>query len=93
MVDEVRKRLTHIQIDAVLESQYIEELIKDSASSIFPTVYSTERPDEITGGLLEGRVAILIDGTPFVLMVPCTFFHLMKTAEDNYLPFPVATFI
>ncbi|RXZ80665.1 spore germination protein [Paenibacillaceae bacterium] len=93
VVDEVRQRLQNIDIDAVLESQYIEELIRDNKGSIFPTVYSTERPDDAASGIVEGRVAIIVDGTPFVLLVPCTFFHLMKTAEDNYRAYPIATFI
>ncbi|XID93721.1 spore germination protein [Paenibacillaceae bacterium WGS1546] len=92
-VDEVRKRLKRIQIDAVLESRYIEEMIRDNARSLFPTVYSTERPDDVAGGIVEGRIAVMVNGTPFVLLVPCTLFHLMKTSEDYYLAYPVATFV
>ncbi|WP_138750918.1 spore germination protein [Paenibacillus sinopodophylli] len=92
-VSEVRTRLDHIDIDAILESQYIEDLIKDSPSSFFPTVYSTERPDDVAGAILEGRVAIIVDGTPFALVLPCTLFHLLKTTEDLYLSYPIATFI
>lgn len=90
---EIRKRLEHIDIDAILESQYIEDLIKDSPYSFFPTVYSTERPDDVAGAILEGRVAIIVDGTPFALVLPCTLFHLLKTTEDLYLAYPIATFI
>ncbi|MBB6672939.1 spore germination protein [Cohnella nanjingensis] len=92
-VAEVRRRLSQIHIDAVLESHYIEEIIRDNARSLFPTVYSTERPDDIAGGIVEGRVALMVNGTPFVLLVPCTLFHLMKTSEDYYLAYPVATFV
>ncbi len=69
---EIQERLGHIDIDAILESQYIENLIKDSPYSFFPTVYSTERPDDVAGAILEGRVAIIVDGTPFSLVLPCT---------------------
>ncbi|WP_372630684.1 spore germination protein [Cohnella sp.] len=93
MVEEVRKRIGKVSIDGVLESQYIEELIKDSPRSFFPTVYSTERPDDVAGILMEGRVAILVDGSPFALALPCTLAHLLKTTEDLYLAYPVATFI
>ncbi len=92
-VDEIRKRLSHIDIDAILESQYIEDLIRDNRYSFFPTVYSTERPDDVAGAILEGRVAIIVDGTPFALVLPCTLFHLLKTTEDLYLAYPIATFI
>ncbi|MBD2869860.1 spore germination protein [Paenibacillus arenilitoris] len=93
VVEEVRERLKRIQIDAVLESNYIEEIIKDAPRSIFPTVYISERPDDIAGGALEGRVVVIVDGSPFVLLLPCTFFHLMQTAEDYYLAFPIAAFV
>ena len=92
-LDEVRRRLENISIDAVLESHYIEEIIKDNPWSLFPTVYNTERPDDVAGLILEGQVAILVDGTPFALVLPCTLFHLLKTPEDLYLAYPIATFI
>ncbi|WP_274654347.1 spore germination protein [Paenibacillus humicola] len=93
VVDNVRGKLERIRLEGVLESHYIQELIADAAPSVFPTVYSTERPDDIAAGILEGRVALLVDGSPFALMVPCTFFHLMRTPEDYYLSYEVATFI
>jgi spore germination protein KA len=84
VVEEVRLRLDRIDIDGILESGYIEELIQDETYTVFPTVYHTERPDAIAGGLLEGRIAILIDGTPFVLLVPALFVHFFQSAEDYY---------
>lgn len=93
VLEEVRKRISKIDVDAVLESHYIEEIIKDSPWSLFPTVHSTERPDDVAGVILEGRVAILVDGTPFALVLPCTLFHLLKTTEDLYLAYPIATFV
>ena len=64
IVEEIKNRLDKIEIDGVLESGYIEELIKDDRYSIFPTILSTEKPDSVAAALLEGRVAILVDGTP-----------------------------
>jgi spore germination protein KA len=84
VVEEVRTRLKQIDIDGVLESGYIEELIQDKTYTPFPTVYNTERPDVIAAGLLEGRVAILVDGTPFVLLVPALFVQFIQSAEDYY---------
>lgn len=91
VLDEVRKRIQRIQIDGVLESGYIEEFIEDAPFSPFPTVQYTERPDVVTAGLLEGKVSILIDGTPFVLIVPFTFFAGLQAAEDYYERFLFAT--
>ncbi|MBL0385313.1 spore germination protein [Tumebacillus sp. ITR2] len=92
-VDEVVGRISNIQIDGVLESGYIEELIQDSTYSPFPQVQYSERPDTVAASLLEGRVAIFVDGTPFVLIVPTTFWQLLQANEDYYERFQMATLI
>jgi len=84
IVAEVRNRLGRIEIDGILASGYIEELIQDSPSSLFPQIEHSERPDKVCGTILEGRVAILVDTTPFVLIVPTIFFQFMQSAEDYY---------
>lgn len=84
IVAEVKKRLSRIKIDAVLETGYIEELIEDSPWSPFCTVFHTERPDKVAAQLLEGRVAILVDGTPFALTVPLLFVESLQFPEDYY---------
>ncbi len=93
IVEEVRKRLNRIDIDGILESGYIEELIQDEAYTPFPTIYNTERPDAVAAGLLEGRVAILVDGTPFVLLVPALFVHFLQAPEDYYQRFDISILI
>lgn len=84
VVSMVRERMKKIDIDGILESNYIEELIKDRSLTPFPTVYNTERPDVVASALLEGRVAILVDGTPFVLIVPALFTQFFQSPEDYY---------
>ncbi|MGO4271003.1 spore germination protein, partial [Paenibacillus sp. TAF58] len=84
VVEEVRQRLARIDIDGILESGYIEELIQDGKFSPFPTIYNTERPDVIAAELLEGKVAILVDGTPHVLVVPALFISFLHSPEDYY---------
>nr|WP_275984029.1 spore germination protein [Paenibacillus hamazuiensis] len=93
MVDEVVRRIEKIDIDAVLESGYIEEFIQDSAYSPFPQVQYTERPDVVAASLLQGRVAIMVDGTPFVLLVPFVFIQTMQASEDYFERFQIATLI
>ena len=80
LVEEVVKRLEQIKIDAILESGMIEELIQDNAYSPFPQMQYTERPDVVAAALLQGRVAILTDGTPFALIVPFVFIQIMQTS-------------
>ncbi|AGE63617.1 spore germination protein [Bacillus subtilis] len=84
VVEEVRKRVRGIEIDHLPESGYVEQLIEDNYLSPFPQVQSTERPDRVISGLMEGRVAILLDGTPFALIVPVTFSMMLQSPEDYY---------
>ncbi|CAM5787817.1 spore germination protein [Brevibacillus borstelensis] len=91
--DEVISRIEHIEIDAVLESGYIEEMIQDNALSPFPQVQYSERPDTVAAALLEGRIAIFVDGTPMVLIVPTTFWMMMQANEDYYERFQMATLV
>ncbi|KPB04198.1 spore germination protein [Bacillus sp. CHD6a] len=93
IVEEVRNRIKLIEIDSILESSYIEELIEDKTYTTFPTLYNTERPDVIAAGLLEGRVAIFVDGTPFVLLAPALFTHFFQSAEDYYQRWDIATLL
>ncbi|NHN30667.1 spore germination protein [Paenibacillus agricola] len=93
VLSEVRKRIDRIDIDAILESGYIEELIQDETYTPFPTVYNTERPDTLAAGILEGRVAILVDGTPFALTVPALFTEFFQSAEDYYQRADFATLL
>ncbi|UTR15537.1 spore germination protein [Salipaludibacillus sp. LMS25] len=84
LVEEVKRRINKIAIDDVLESGYIEQLIEDNVLSPFSQIQSTERPDRVIGALLEGRVAILLDGSPFALIAPVTFSMLLQSPEDYY---------
>lgn len=93
LVEEVSQRIGKIDIDSVLESGYIEELIQDSILSPFPQVKYSERPDTIAGALLEGRVAIFVDGTPMVLIVPATFWMMMQANEDYFERFQMSTLV
>lgn len=92
LVDEVKKRLKNIDIDAILESGYIEELIEDAPHSPFTTVQSTERPDKVASSLLEGRVAIFVDNTPFVLVVPTFFWQFLQASDDYYSRYMTGSF-
>ncbi|MGV3487053.1 MAG: spore germination protein [Tuberibacillus sp.] len=93
LVEEVTNRLKRIDIDGILESGYIEEFIEDNPYSPFPQVLTTERPDVASASLLEGRVAILVDGTPFVIIVPVTLYSLLQAPDDYYQRFMIGTLI
>ena len=87
IVDEVFSRLQKIDIDGIIASNYIEELIRDEKYSPFGTVGSTERPDVTVARILEGRVAIIVNGSPSVLTVPYLFVENFQSADDYYSNF------
>ncbi|CAH0121382.1 MULTISPECIES: spore germination protein [unclassified Paenibacillus] len=93
LVTEVVNRLERINVDGILESGYIEELIEDHPGSPFPQVLTTERPDVACANLLEGRIVILVDGTPISIIAPITFFSLLQSAEEYYQRYLISTAI
>ncbi len=92
ILNELYRRLEMIDIDAILDANYITELIKDSPLSPFRATGYTERPDVIVGKILEGRIAIFVDGTPVVLTVPYLFIENFQSNEDYYLSFYYTSF-
>lgn len=84
LLGNVRNRINTLDIDHAAESGYIEQLIEDDYLSIFPQVQSTERPDRVMGAILEGRIAILLDGSSYALIVPATFSMMVQSPEDYY---------
>ncbi|WP_018757436.1 spore germination protein [Paenibacillus terrigena] len=93
IVQEIHRRLDSIQIDGVLEGAYIEEFIQDAKITVFPTMINTERPDAASAGILEGQVVIIVDGSPFVLLMPVTFFKFFQSSEDYYQRYDISTFL
>ena len=92
LVDEVVKRMERIEIDAVLDSGYIQELIQDGPNFSLPTVGYTERPDIVAAKILEGRVAVIVDGSPFALTMPHLFVEIFQANEDYYNHWLAGTF-
>ncbi|MED3854629.1 spore germination protein [Priestia megaterium] len=93
IVEEIKERLKEIKVDGVLESNYIEEFIRDDRTTIFPLLLNTERPDAVVGNLLEGRIAIIVQGTPFVLIAPAIFSQFFQSPEDYYQNDYISSFL
>ncbi len=93
IVKEVKQRLNRIDIDAILDSGYIEQLIEDQTFTSFPTTYHTERPDVVASHLLEGRIAIVSDGSPFAVTVPAIFVQFFQAPDDYYSRFDISSSI
>ncbi|MGE7762332.1 spore germination protein [Peribacillus sp. NPDC097895] len=84
ILKKVKEKVKNIKIDGILESRYIESFLEDETYSPFPRTFNTERPDVMAGNLLEGRIGILVNGTPFGLICPTLLMDHFKTAEDYY---------
>lgn len=85
VVAEFKARLDKVDIDGVLDVNYIKEFIKDAPYSPIGTIGSTERPDAVAGKLLEGRIAFFLDGTPVVLTAPYLFIEHFQSDDDYYI--------
>lgn len=83
-VQEIINDLKNIDIDGILDSGYIRELIEKKEKSLFPKVISTERPDLACTSLLDGKIIILVENTPFVLILPAVFSDFIHSPQDYY---------
>ncbi len=90
-VKELKRRLKKIDIDGILDSNYIAENIRDCRHSLLKTTGTTERPDIVAARLLEGRIALVVDGTPVVLTLPYLFSENFQSDEDYYINFLLAS--
>lgn len=92
LLDEVEKRLGQYEIDGVLDSGVIEQLAEEKWYSPFPQFQTTQRPDRAAMSVLEGRVVVLSDNSPVALILPTDWNSFLKTTDDYYNRFEVATF-
>ena len=84
-VNGVREKINKINVDGIVDSSYIIKSITDRKTSMFKQVGSTEKPDILVAKLLEGRVAVLVDGSPIVLTLPFVMLEDFQSSEDYYI--------
>ncbi len=84
IISTVKERISKIKTDGILDSYYIEQYLCENKYSLFTQVGSSEKPDVVAAKLLEGRIAIIVDGSPSVLTVPFLLFEAMQDAYDYY---------
>ncbi len=84
LVAQVKKELKNMDVDFILDTNYIEERLSEK-HTFYETVGYSEKPDVVTSKLFEGRVAIIVDGTPFVITVPYFFYENFQMPDDYYL--------
>ena len=83
-VNLIKKRLKNINIDGITNIGTIKNLIEKENKSLFPTIISTERPDKVSQALLAGKIVIMLDTSPFALIIPISFNDLFLSTEDSY---------
>ncbi|MFK0526241.1 spore germination protein [Paenibacillus illinoisensis] len=92
ILEEARKNLDEIEIDGILGTSIMERAVMGGIRSIFPLTDNTERPDYVVNSLLNGRFAVLIEGSPVAVIAPTTLFNQLKSPEDESTPFFIVTF-
>lgn len=93
VVEEIEKRIKDISKDTIISPGYIEEMIEDNPLSPFPQMLNTERPDRATANIMEGRVAILSEGSSTCLILPVTFFSFYQSPDDYNSRWIAGTFL
>ena len=83
-VKYVINKIKNIDIDAILDTGYIRDFLTKNQKTVFPTIINTERPDLVCASLLEGKIAIIVDNTPFVLVMPGLLNNFIHASEDSY---------
>ncbi|MEW6423947.1 MAG: spore germination protein [Bacillota bacterium] len=93
LLAEVKRRIHSIKTDYIGDSGMLEQFIEDNHFILVPQTLSTERPDRVIAGLIEGQVAVMVDGNPYALLVPATFFNVFQNPEDAYVRWPFGSFL
>ena len=93
LVNEVKRRLGKINTRSIISAGVLEQLIEEHGLSPFPQLLSTERPDRAAAYIMQGHVAVMIEGSPFANVMPVTLHSLMASPEDSYVREPQGTVI
>lgn len=93
ILDELYKRLKNVNIDAILDSGYVEQFIEENSYTPFPQIQTTERADVVAAAVYEGRVGIIVDNTPFVMIIPTTLGAFFQSPEDYFSRSLLSTFV
>ncbi|WP_242651790.1 spore germination protein [Ruminiclostridium cellulolyticum] len=93
LVREVLKRVKSIEVDYIFDSGELEQLLEDSTFLTAPQIFATERPDTVARMLAQGNIAVILDGSPYVLVMPATITEYLSTPEDINIRFPYVNFV
>lgn len=92
LLDKIRKKVKEISLDGIFDGGMVEQLMEKNPWTPFPQLQHTERPDKAASGLLEGRIVLVVDNSPGVLLLPVTYGMFFQAGDDYYSRFEVASF-
>lgn len=90
---EIERRMNDFIIDGIFDSGMLEQLLRQNKHSFFPEFQATERPDKVASAIIEGRVAIIVDNSPMVLLLPTTLNSFFQASDDSYNYWGIATWL
>ncbi|MCF6410654.1 spore germination protein [Pseudalkalibacillus salsuginis] len=90
-LNTVLQRLNAIEYDQIIDSSFLTQMMSDNSNSPFPQFLDTERPDRVTEVLVEGKIAIIVDGSPHALTCPTTIVEFFSASDDYFLPWHLAS--
>ena len=93
LIAELKYRMNNLKIDYILSTGQLDQFLKEQPRSSLPETLNTERPDRAAYSLLDGKIVIIVDGTPLALVVPCTFFDLLESLEDHNIHYRFANLL
>ena len=88
LVNEVKRRVKSINVDFINDTGELEQFIEDETFNPVPQVLRTERPDLVASKIMEGKVAIIMNGSPYAIIAPTSISEMVHTSEDMYLRYP-----
>ncbi len=92
-VNTLRQRINDLAVDGVLDSNMLAQYLADNEISVFPQLQSTQRPDRVVSSLRQGHIAVIVQGSPFVLLGPTTLIQFFQSPDDFYFRWGLATFV
>jgi hypothetical protein len=92
-VNTFRQRITELEVDSIIDSTVLSQMIEDNSFTVFPQFITTELPDRLTISLLHGKIGLLVDRSPTVIIGPSTFMNFFESTEDIYMRWNMGTFL
>jgi len=92
-INTMRQRIESLQVDSMLDASILAQYLSDSGSTVFPLMQLTERPDRVVSGLMQGQLAVIVNGSPFAILGPTSLIQFLHSPDDFYFRWGISTFV